>query len=82
MIAYGKGGALESVRGLGQEHPTGIFFHEQSTTALIHAVNQFEQTHELFTVENCLKQAALFSPMQFRERLESSILDQLELSRK
>lgn len=37
VIAFGKGGALETVRGLGvaDSEPTGVFFDEQSVTSII-----------------------------------------------
>lgn len=39
VIAYGKGGALETVR----EYETGLFFSEQTVTSLIGAVRSFER---------------------------------------
>ena len=39
VIAYGKGGALESV----EDGKTGIFFSDQTPESLIEAVNRFEQ---------------------------------------
>ncbi len=49
VIAYGVGGVLETVKGLwvegnygkSEETPTGIFFREQTTEALISAVHRF-----------------------------------------
>lgn len=67
VIAYGKGGALETVRGLDQDHPTGLFFATQTTEAICHAVREFEKYQKQFTVDNCLKNAARFSPAVFRE---------------
>ena len=43
VIAYGKGGALETVRGLDEENPTGLFFEEQTVESIVKAVNRFEQ---------------------------------------
>lgn len=42
VIAYGKGGALETLRGQGAEQPTGMFFGEQSAEALCAAIRAFE----------------------------------------
>src|SRR6266702_6714791 len=42
VIAFGRGGALESVVGLPADRPTGVFFDEQTTDAIIEAVDGFE----------------------------------------
>jgi glycosyltransferase involved in cell wall biosynthesis len=45
VIAYGKGGALETVLGqdsLDASARTGIFFYQQTTEALSQAVDKFE----------------------------------------
>ena len=34
VIAYGKGGALETIQGLDQAAPTGVFFFEQTAAAI------------------------------------------------
>lgn len=39
VIAYGKGGALETVRSLGVEKPTGIFFQEQSVADILSLIH-------------------------------------------
>ena len=42
VIAYGKGGSLETVRGLGSEAPTGVYFDAQTVASLQEAVRRFE----------------------------------------
>lgn len=69
VIAFGKGGALETVRGLGTEKPTGVFFPEQTIAALCEGVRQFEMNQGLFTVENAVENAQKFAPERFREKL-------------
>lgn len=69
VIAYGKGGALETVQGLDHSEPTGLFFNEQSISAIVHAVNRFEQELTRFTVQNCVKNAKRFNPELFKENL-------------
>jgi glycosyltransferase involved in cell wall biosynthesis len=44
VIAYGRGGALETVI----ENKTGIFFKEQTVESLIGAVNVFEKDEDRF----------------------------------
>ncbi|HVY52905.1 MAG TPA: glycosyltransferase family 4 protein, partial [Gammaproteobacteria bacterium] len=46
VIAYAKGGALETIKGFDQPNPTGVFFKEQSITSLQSAVQEFENHHE------------------------------------
>lgn len=41
VIAYGKGGALETVI----ENKTGIFFQEQTINSLVEAINRFKTMH-------------------------------------
>jgi hypothetical protein len=45
VIAYGKGGALETVVGMENDTdtlPTGIFFDKQNVEALVRAIERFE----------------------------------------
>lgn len=69
VIAYGKGGALETVRGLSDEKPTGIFFLEQTPAALIEAIKAFETHLPKLTVQNCTDNAACFSKDRFKEKM-------------
>lgn len=68
VIAFGKGGVLETVRELGQAHPTGIFFREQSVPAVVAAVREFEQNAHRFSALDCRMNAERFSVATFRER--------------
>ena len=65
VIAYGKGGALETIRGLDAERPTGIFFPEQTAAAIQDAIHAFEGVQ--ISAENCRENAMRFSPERFRE---------------
>jgi glycosyltransferase involved in cell wall biosynthesis len=67
VIAYGKGGALETVRGLVHEKPTGLFFPEQTAPAIIDAIKTFEERRHIFSIENCVENAGRFSVENFRE---------------
>ena len=70
IIAYGKGGALETVLNLNEcATPTGIFFYEQSSNAVVGAVNQFEKYESSFSPELIRKHALKFSEARFREEL-------------
>lgn len=67
VLAYGKGGALETVKDLNDPHPTGLFFHEQSCDAIVKAVLEFEKFQHRFQPENGVQQAAQFAPERFRK---------------
>ncbi|MEI4896421.1 glycosyltransferase, partial [Klebsiella pneumoniae] len=41
VIAFGKGGSLETIRPLGVDNPTGLFFSEQTIESIISQVNAF-----------------------------------------
>ena len=67
VIAFGKGGALETVRGLGiKDKPTGIFFDKQTKDSLIDAVNNFEQQANLIKYKDCRNNALEFGLDKFR----------------
>lgn len=67
VIAYGKGGALETVRGLGTDRPTGVFFGEQTPESIAAAVQKFESNAAQFSPRACREQALAFSPERFRD---------------
>jgi len=70
VIAYGAGGALETVRDI-REHPatgTGIFFQKQTEAALIEAVETFEVYETKFNPECARNNALAFAPEIFAER--------------
>lgn len=74
VIAFGKGGALETVRGLDHAQPTGLFFNEQSVAAVVASIEQFEQESGRFTLENFAENVQRFSPEIFRERFREFVL--------
>lgn len=69
VIAFGQGGALETVIGLESPYPTGVFFNTQTVDDLINTVNVFELEYERFSPKNCRQNAVRFSPERFREEL-------------
>jgi len=77
VIAYGRGGSLETINGLSSESPTGVFFAEQSTAAVIAAVAQFE-AQTVITSENCRQNALRFSAARFRTEFIALVEQVLE----
>jgi glycosyltransferase involved in cell wall biosynthesis len=66
VIAYGKGGALESVRGPQQGAATGLYFERQTPEALIAALDRFEAMPKAFDPLRCRANAERFSSDHFR----------------
>lgn len=68
VIAYGKGGSLETVRGYGRvSKPTGVFFYKQDIDSIVSAVDKFERVAPDISYEDCRKHAESFSIPRFRK---------------
>jgi glycosyltransferase involved in cell wall biosynthesis len=67
VIAYGRGGSLETVRGPEKDKPTGVFFHSQTEEAIVQAVRKFDAAAGAFTPDNCRDNAKRFARAKFRE---------------
>ncbi|EDF8406141.1 glycosyltransferase, partial [Salmonella enterica] len=79
VIAFGKGGALETVRPLGIEEPTGIFFKEQNIASLHEAVSEFEKNASFFTSQACRKNAEKFSRSRFEQEFKNFVNEKWNL---
>jgi glycosyltransferase involved in cell wall biosynthesis len=66
VIAFGRGGALETIRGLGDDSPTGAFFYEQTVESVIDAVDSFELAPDIMLPSECRANAERFSAERFR----------------
>jgi glycosyltransferase involved in cell wall biosynthesis len=77
VIAYGKGGALETIRGLDKAAPTGLFFAEQSVQSICQAVSEFEANTQVFTLDNCVENASRFSPQIFRDKFTAYVREKI-----
>ncbi|MBN3757148.1 glycosyltransferase family 4 protein [Paraburkholderia sp. Tr-20389] len=73
VIAYGKGGALETVVPLGEPQPTGLFFRQQSVTALRDAVERFERQQAMISPVACRINAEQFSATHFRRAFMNEV---------
>jgi glycosyltransferase involved in cell wall biosynthesis len=69
VIALGKGGALETIRGLDDAAPTGVFFAEQTPESLAAAVLTFETHAARITANACRENALRFSAERFRREM-------------
>ncbi|GGH18064.1 glycosyltransferase family 4 protein [Mucilaginibacter phyllosphaerae] len=73
VIAFGKGGALESV----VENKTGMFFYEQSADAIKESVKQFELNKASFNNEDISRHASSFSTQVFKNQMLEFINEKL-----
>lgn len=73
VIAYGKGGVLETIRGLDAPNPTGLFFGRQEVDSLKEAVKHFEKKSAHFDPAYCRENALRFGQEIFREKLADFI---------
>jgi glycosyltransferase involved in cell wall biosynthesis len=72
VIAFGAGGALETVEPLGGEAPpTGLFFEEQSPAAVAAAIERFEGEAHRFIPKALRAHAERFDRERFREAMRA-----------
>jgi glycosyltransferase involved in cell wall biosynthesis len=71
VIAFAKGGALETLRGLQTDSPTGVFFYEQTPESIMQAVHTFERT--AISPIACQNNAQRFANARFRQELTAFV---------
>ncbi len=75
VIAFGKGGVLETIIPEGNQNPTGVFFDKQEPGSIIESVNKFESMQDLFEPTECRRNAEKFSGERFRTEINTYIRD-------
>jgi glycosyltransferase involved in cell wall biosynthesis len=82
VIAYGKGGSLETIQGVWAGDPwptgyvpTGVWFREQTSESLADAVRYFQANRHRFSSEACRKNALRFSEERFRTEFKDFVLE-------
>lgn len=75
VIAYGKGGALETIRG--GADGTGLFFDRQTTESICTAVRLFESGQVICSAETCRANAERFSTQRFKAEFEAFVASKL-----
>ncbi|QXP63427.1 MULTISPECIES: glycosyltransferase [unclassified Polaribacter] len=73
VIAYGSGGALDTVL----ENKTGIFFREQTVASLTDAINKFESIK--FNCKSIREHSLGFSIDNFKNKFHKKVIETLEL---
>ncbi len=79
VIAFGKGGALETIVAHG-DFPTGVFFAEQSAGSIKKAVLEFQAAASLYRSESCRANAERFSAARFRRQMFRLVQDAWSLA--
>jgi len=69
VIAYGRGGALETVI----PGETGILFDHQTPTSLIEAVNSYQQVPQRFVENRLVEHARKFSRERFKQHFRAAL---------
>ena len=83
VLAFGKGGALETVIGAqGEDVPpgraTGVFFAEQSVDSITEAIGTFEAVEQQFSPRFIRTHAERFDKRQFRDKMSTFVAAKLE----
>ena len=79
VIAFGEGGARETVVGLGEgEPPTGLFFARQRVEDLTEAIRRFEACAPQFEPKALRRRAEAFDRPLFRERVHAYLRARVE----
>jgi glycosyltransferase involved in cell wall biosynthesis len=73
VIAFGKGGALETVVPVGEQRPTGVYFARQTIVSMLDAINRFERLREHITPAACRANAERFSAVAFRRAFMAEV---------
>ncbi len=73
VIAFGRGGAAETIRGLDTAQPTGVLFNEQSPESIAAAVRTFEANAHRISAVACRANAALYSAQRFRDEFAALV---------
>ena len=78
VIAFGKGGALETVKGLNQHksaktNATGIFFFEQTPEALRKSISLFEKVRGQFDAQKCRDNVLRFDRHIYQQSMKNYI---------
>lgn len=75
VIAFGGGGAAETIRGLEHDHPTGVLFARQTVPDVVHAIETFERSAMLIRPDACQANARRFEVERFRTEFSSFVAE-------
>ncbi|CAI1666385.1 GDP-mannose-dependent alpha-(1-6)-phosphatidylinositol monomannoside mannosyltransferase [Serratia proteamaculans] len=75
VIAFGKGGSLETVRPYGETKATGLFFEKQTVASVVEAIERFEGVCDSILPQDCRDNALRFSVSRFHQEMEIYVGD-------
>ena len=78
VIALGKGGALETIKGPDDVQPSGLFFDNSAPQTIAQAIRKFNADPVRFSPRNCRKNVERFSQERFRSEFQAYISAQWE----
>jgi glycosyltransferase involved in cell wall biosynthesis len=73
VVAYGRGGALETIRDANDGVQTGVFFTEQTTDAIVRAVRELEGLPTPISPSDCRLNAERFGEERFRREFAAFV---------
>ncbi|WJJ97097.1 glycosyltransferase [Algibacter luteus] len=79
VIAFGKGGALETINGVFpsknkiSDEVTGVFFNKQNVNSLLEAIDYFEMNEALFDKKTIRKNTDRFSIERFENEFKETV---------
>ncbi|MBO9722885.1 MAG: glycosyltransferase [Novosphingobium sp.] len=73
VICLGKGGTAETVRPLGGNAATGVWFEEQTPESLVAAIDRFVEGEGDIRPEDCIANAASFGEERFRQQYSDCV---------
>jgi glycosyltransferase involved in cell wall biosynthesis len=77
VIAYGNGGVCDSLYGLDADTSTAVFFKQQTTQALINAIDEFEATTKI-DLKHCELNAQRFSNENFCRQFTDFVVEKYQ----
>ncbi len=81
VIAFGQGGALETIRGLDADKPTGVLFDQQTPAAVVAAIRTFEREQHRIHAAECRENAMRFGLERFHREFFEHATAQWDLFR-
>jgi glycosyltransferase involved in cell wall biosynthesis len=81
VIAFAKGGVVETVCGLDHPQPTGVLYPEQSVASLMAAIETFEINGSRITAQACRTNAERFSEARFELEMRQFVETRLSAAR-
>lgn len=79
VIAFGKGGVLETINSIENIKPTGLFFEKQNPECIVESVKKFESMQDVFEPIECRRNAEKFSEERFRNEINAYVRDKWDL---